>query len=353
MSLLNKAQKLSSTESLLSQRVTELESKLHQEKIKSSKLTSDLRRIQEENISIAERLDTFLETTDKINAGKVNKLNKSTNKSKSTMILCANDWHSEENVSLELTNGINEFNLDIAKKRIDRLWNKTIYMLDFVSHIAKVDDLVLFLGGDHVSGAIHAELEESNFLGPTEAILWVQDRITEGIDFLLPYFKSITVVTSYGNHGRSTIKRRISTGYRHSWEWLAYNNISKYYRKESKLRFQISKGYLNWLNIQGRDVRFHHGDSIRFLGGIGGVHIPMRRKLAQWDKAKKADFSVCGHFHEYIDDYRYVISGCLVGMNAYGIEIGVEPQQPSQAIMLVDKSYGRCVTLPIFVEATK
>ncbi|MFV1964331.1 MAG: hypothetical protein ACC628_02825 [Pirellulaceae bacterium] len=115
---------------------------------------------------------------------------------------------------------------------------------------------------------------------------------------------------TYGNHGRTTKRRRISTGYKHSWEWLAYNNLAGYF-KTPKIRFKIEQGYHNWLDVQGHDVRFHHGDAIRYHGGIGGVTIPLRKKIAQWNKRRHSHLDILGHFHQFIDAWDYVVCGCL------------------------------------------
>jgi len=87
---------------------------------------------------------------------------------------------------------------------------------------------------------------------------------------------------------RSFTKRRIATGYRHSWEWLSYSNLASYYRKRPKITFKVEQGYHNWLDVQGHPIRFHHGDAIRYAGGVGGVTIPLRKKIAQWNKRRQA-----------------------------------------------------------------
>lgn len=338
------------SEQSLGRQIGDLERKLASERLKNQGMTNALKRAQDETCSVNERLDLLLETSDKIQQSKLHKLVKKQPTSPATAILCCSDWHAEESVDPESVGGLNEFNLEIASRRIKRLWNRAIYLLDFSRHVAKIDDLVLWLGGDLINNVLHFESMESNFLGPSEAILWVQDQIANGIEALKPHFKTITVVANYGNHSRTTKKRHISTGHRHSWEWLAYQNLAKYFSRDSKLTFQIAKGYHSWLNVQGHDVRFHHGDAVKFGGGLGGLHIPLRRKLAQWNKARKPAFDVLGHFHQYIDDWHYVVNGCLVGTNAYAIEIGAEHQTPTQTFITVDRNYGRVITLPIFVE---
>ena len=85
-------------------------------------------------------------------------------------------------------NGMNEFNLEIAEQRIDKLWNKAMQLLESSrSFYSNLDDVVLWLGGDLINGYIHEENLETNSLGPAEAIGFVQERITAGINFILEH----------------------------------------------------------------------------------------------------------------------------------------------------------------------
>jgi hypothetical protein len=304
----------------------------------------------ERELAHAERsLETVLATKDRVTRKKLRPGGK-VSRGHATAILCCNDWHVEGCVTRESVDGANEFNLAVADRRIRRTWQKSLFLLDFVRRISNVRDMVVWLGGDLINGAIHEELEESNFLGPAEAVLYVQDHVAAGLDLLLREadVDHITVVTSYGNHGRTTKRRRISTGYRHSWEWLAYHNLARHYRNTPKITFKVEQGYHNWLPVQGYDVRFHHGDAIRYAGGVGGVTIPLRKKIAQWNKRRKAYLDVIGHFHQFIDGWDFVGCGCLIGYDAYALEIGAEFQQPTQTFLVIDRTFGKVLCAPVF-----
>lgn len=270
-----------------------------------------------------------------------------------TAVLCATDWHSEENIEAATIGGLNSYNIDIAQRRIETAFTKYVKMIDFASSLSKIRDVVLWLGGDLINGYIHEELEESNFLGPAEAIQFVQDQIASGVKFLLKETNlPITIVTNYGNHGRSTKRRRVSTGYKTSWEWLAYNSVAKFdgFASEPRVHWKIEKGYFNWLDIEGHPFRFHHGDGLKYNGGVGGITIPVNKAIAQWNKSKRARFDVFGHYHQYIYNWNWLAVGCLCGYNAYAESIKADYQPPTQAFMTVDKEYGPVLALPVFVE---
>ena len=309
---------------------------------------------EDELTETREQLEAYLEIGDKANPRALKRL-KQKGGGQATAIICANDWHSEANIEHASSGYTNRYDLNIAKARIDRLWHKAVYLLEFSRKISNIRDAVLWLGGDLINGYIHEELQEGNFLGPADASLWVIERASEGIDYLLREadLDKLTIPCSIGNHGRSTAKTRISTGYRSSWEWMAYNTLARMYRDNPKVEFVLDHGYHCWVDIQGHGVRFHHGDAIKFGGGVGGVHIPLRKKRAQWDKIRPAKLDVLGHFHQFIDEWNYIISGCICGFDAYALSIGAEYQPPTQAFAVIDREYGKTMALPIFCEAVQ
>ena len=268
-----------------------------------------------------------------------------------TAVLAVCDWHSESRVDKEQVNGVNEFNLEIVAERIGRLWLKTVRLLEFSRHLSKIDDLVVWLGGDLINGDIREEFAESNFLGPSEAILFVQDRVAEGLSFLLREcnVNHITVVTSIGNHARTTDKMRAGTAHLHSWEYLAYCNLQKLFSSESRISFQVGKGYHNYLEVQGRLIRFHHGDALRGGTGVGGLMIPLRKKIAQWDACRRADLTVCGHFHQFIDGWNFVVCGALVGFDSFAMKSGFDFQPPTQTFITISRRFGKTMAVPVFV----
>jgi hypothetical protein len=76
----------------------------------------------------------------------------------------------------------------------------------------------------------------------------------------------------------------------------------------------------------------------------------LRKKIAQWNKRKTARYDVLGHFHQIIDAWDYIACGCLCGYDAYALEIGAEYQPPTQTFAVIDREYGKVLTVPIFVE---
>lgn len=270
--------------------------------------------------------------------------------SESVALMIASDWHSEETVDPKTINGLNRFNRRIANERIDNFFTNGLRLVEIQRNGTDIDTLVLGLLGDFMSGYIHEELVEGNSLSPTETTLWIHEKICAGIKYLLDNgnFKKVVVPCCVGNHGRTTQKKRVSTAYKNSYEWLMYHFISRTI-SDPRLEFAIPQSYHNYVQIYDKTVRFHHGDSIRYQGGVGGITIPVNKAIGQWDKGKRANYDVFGHYHQFKKDSKWICNGSLIGFNAYAVEIKAEFEAPQQAFFLIEKNHGKTIEAPIFL----
>jgi hypothetical protein len=269
------------------------------------------------------------------------------NVSQATVIAMASDWHVEEVVKPSTVQGLNKYNPDIATERADRFWRKTVSLTQRNRHDTTIENLVLILGGDFISGNIHEELMENCAMQPVEAILFAQDLIDSGISYLKAQgeFKKIVVICKMGNHSRITQKQRHATRNGNSLEFAMYQNLA---RRHPDLQWVIEDSYLTYYTVYGKVLRIHHGDSIRYLGGVGGLHIPMTRAYYQWNMTEPADINLMGHYHSYIPGYN-TVNGSLIGHNAYAQAGKFSYQPPIQAWMLLDSRKGVTVHSPILV----
>jgi hypothetical protein len=268
-----------------------------------------------------------------------------------TAVAVASDWHAEETVDRKTVNSLNEFSLKIADVRIAKFFENVVRLTRIERHGVQLERLVLHLGGDLMTGHIHEELMEKNGLSPTETVLWLQDRILGGIQILLKDFQHIVVVCNYGNHGRTTRKPRHATGASNSYEWMMYHQLARASAGMfgTAVEWHIADGYHLLLDVYGKTIRFHHGDGLKYQGGVGGITIPVNKAIAQWNIAIRADLDVFGHWHQSIQNPAWVCNGSLIGYNAYSVAIKAAFEPPSQTFFLFDKRYGRTGTFPIFL----
>lgn len=265
--------------------------------------------------------------------------------------IIASDWHVEEEVKPATVNGLNSFNLKEADNRIAMFFNNSIRLLEKESRDIKVDTVVLALLGDFISSNIHEELSENCQLRPIEAIVWVQERLIAGIKLLLSKTKyDFVIVCHSGNHSRITKKIHNSTEAGNSLEYLMYKNIEAVFAGNKRIKMIVAEGYHSYLNLYGRTIRLHHGHGIKYGGGIGGIFIPTYKAIAQWNKAKKADLDIMGHFHQLKNGGNFICNGSLIGWSAYCVRIKADFERPLQKFFMFASNGFVIGEYPIFLE---
>jgi hypothetical protein len=270
-----------------------------------------------------------------------------------TVILALSDWHIEERVDPETVNGLNAFDLDVAERRINELCQRFATMLEHERQLVQVDRVVVWLGGDLISGHIHDDTAELAQLAPLEATRLAGRYSRAIIDMVAGMARDVIVVTNSGNHGRTTEKLRVGTELDHSFEQHLYLTLAAH-ETAKNVAWQVGRGYLNVLDLDGFTIRFHHGHAVKYSGGVGGIAVPANKAVAAWDKISPADLTVFGHYHQFswLRAGRYVSNGSLIGHSAYATRIKASYEPPCQAMIVVD--HGRrevTKAFPLFCDA--
>lgn len=260
-------------------------------------------------------------------------------KNAATMIVLVSDIHAEEPVSLAETNGLNQYSLDICDRRLAELQQRFFVLLDHERKLVDIDRVVVWFGGDMVSGHIHDELVETSQLAPMPACRWVGARMRRFLDAVSEQAGEVIVTTSSGNHGRSTQKLRCQTELDHSYEQHLYLTMAAAETK-SNVQWQVAEGELNYLDLDGFVVRFLHGFSIKYSGGVYGLALPAMKAISAWDASRRASLTCFGHYHSFgwLRGGRYVSNGSVIGHSAYAVRIKAGFEAPCQAAIVVDHS---------------
>ena len=268
-----------------------------------------------------------------------------------TPLVLASDWHIEEEVRAEQVSGRNRYNLEISKRRMERFFEGVRFGIEFNRQIFKIRDLCLWLGGDMITNFLHPDNIESNLLSPVQAIAYAETSITDGINHLLQdkELERIVIPCNDGNHGRLTEKMRSSSRIENSIEWLLYTNLAKRFAKEPRVQFQIAQSEHLYFEIYGRTIRFTHGDTVRYGGGVGGIMIPLYKAIARWQTVRQAHLTCVGHFHQYTSLNDLIVNGSLIGYSPYALSIGARFEPPTQAMTMLDSVRFKSVDFPIWV----
>lgn len=307
--------------------------------------------LHKERLAAVKQLETYLQIAESVplfklthKAGKTDSL--------SVPVFLFSDWHIEEEIRPQQVRGKNEFNLEIADQRIQRLGNKAVeYALSRKSE-TDIPEVVVWLGGDFMSGYIHEELMTINQLSPPDAIIWVKSRISAILRHIASNFPKVRVVCNVGNHGRTTHKRWMHNGQRNSYEWLMYHVIADEMKASGvqNIEFFIPESYFAEFSVFETAVRTHHGDNVMYGGGVGGPSIPINKAIAAWDVAEQVDIDYFGHLHTFIDHHRWCMNGSLIGYSPYSVAIKAKYQRPLQVVDFIHHRVGRTDTIKVYLD---
>lgn len=266
-------------------------------------------------------------------------------------VAAASDWHVAERVDPSKVNGLNEYDPQIARDRSERYFQGIVELVRaYTRGTHSIQEIVLWLGGDFLSGYIHKELIESNYMSPTRESAFARELIKRGLEFVrseLPDV-AITCATNFGNHGRTTDKTQIGTAGDNSFEQALYRDLAMMC---PEVTFHIAEGHHGVVDIFDLRLHLHHGDSVRSQGGIGGIQVPLRRAALAWQKKYKAHVSLVGHFHTYMPSNECIVNGSLVGYGSYSDFLAsAQPEPAQQASFVVDYRRGVCLQTPIWCE---
>jgi len=134
-----------------------------------------------------------------------------------TAILMLSDIHCEERVLPETVNAANDYSLDVCQLRMAELQERFLACLEHERNQADIRRVLVWLGGDFITGHIHPDCVEVAQLSPMNATRWIADRLRGLIDSVAQHADEVVVCTNAGNHGRSTEKNRIATELEHCW----------------------------------------------------------------------------------------------------------------------------------------
>lgn len=278
---------------------------------------------------------------------------KQSKKNEATAIIQWSDWHVDEVVEFQTTNGLNEFNKDIAKKRVFKLAENSVKLLDSQRSAVDIKNVVLHLGGDAIGGYIHPELQQTNSMSPLQGIFYSKDLSISGIEYLMNNggIENLIVVTSRGNHPRLTPKMQYANDYSMNLETFLYWSLADYFKNDNRIVFKIDQSELSYLTVYDKVLRFFHGHQIKFNGGIGGLTVPLYKAIHRWNANIKAYYNFMCDKHTYSNPTPDCqINGSLKGYDAFCVGHGFSFQPPLQSFTLLDSKRGITIKAPIFCE---
>ena len=246
------------------------------------------------------------------------------NQDKKYAVLQLSDWHCGALVD----NQFNYYNVDTMVDRATKVRNNA---LEYCK-LHNVTDLVIEINGDMVNGAIHVSSRVESEEGVIQQVITVTDVLAKLINSMKPYFNSIKIVTTLGNHGRLTPNKSDSIT-NENFEMLIPTMLRD---KLSDIKIIDSKGLdFTKYEIDGKIIMVSHGQNDS-----------MTKVISDFSKMFKVvpNEVHLGHTHSYTDindcDIKGTVNGSLIGSDDYAVTIR-KVTTPSQNLIVYEKD--RCI----------
>lgn len=280
---------------------------------------------------------------------------KRTKSSPGVPTLFASDLHWGEVVDASQIGGVNEFDMAIANKRIRRMVEVAIDLLNNHMVNPNYPGIVFALGGDMVSGGIHEELMATDEHEIMAVVLDLFGALTWCIQTLAERFGRVFVPCVTGNHGRNTHKIRAKGRNYTSFDWLLYCFLAKRFEGDKRVSFLIPNGPDALYKIYDHRYLLTHGDQFRGGDGMIGALGPIirgdhKKRSRQTQIGASYDTMLLGHWHQLIQLQRLIVNGSLKGYDeyAYSNNFGYEP--PRQALWITHPQHGITFSMPVNVD---
>jgi len=269
--------------------------------------------------------------------------------------LLLSDLHLDEVVFADQMNGMNAYDRDIARMRLDNVRNGFVDVWKDYHQGVTYDGVVVALGGDIFSGDIHEELKETNddtLLGSVD--YWI-DPLAEVIAQAHDAFGNVHVPVVPGNHGRTTRKPRAKFRARSNFDWFIGAQLARIFAKNDRITFQVSESADTLVDNYGRKTMLTHGDQASGGAGIGGIWPPLMRLDARKRQRQEAvqqgyELMVMGHWHTLTFGPSWIVNGSLKGYDEYAFTSNFSFEEPQQASWLMTPEHGKTFTAPIFCQ---
>ena len=270
-----------------------------------------------------------------------------------TAIVQISDGHFGKMIVPSTVNGLNEYNPDIAKKRMQHCAENTIKLIKKEREDVKIDNLVLILGGDFLENSqLHNHSEMTTSMSPMEETLFSREILHKYIKTVCEYgnFKKIAIACTRGNHSRITHRMVASVDYRMNYETILYSILKDDFSKES-IQWTIPDSEVAEVEVYGKMLRVVHGHQIKFQGGVGGLTVPLNKYVMRMDQINKAFYNFVHHYHNLsYPTVRTTVNGSIVGYDPYAMSIGCSYEPPMQSFQLLDSKWGMTIKAPIFCD---
>jgi hypothetical protein len=262
-----------------------------------------------------------------------------------TVVMQVNDGHMGQMVSPREVEGFGEFNPDICRERQLNYARKVLEWVDLHRSSYTINEIVLPVLGDMISGDIHEELRVTNaYPSPIQACE-AGSLLADQVATLAPHFSKVRVeFITEDNHARLTKKPQMAEAGLNSLNYVVGFIAKLRLSRLANVEFNIYPQYEAVIEVSGRRYLICHGHGT--MGWAGFPWYGVERKVAReaLKRMNAPDMNkfhrvLMGHYHTPLSHPWYWVGGSVSGTDALDHKQG-RHSPPSQAAWVVHPTHG-------------
>ena len=269
-------------------------------------------------------------------------------------ILTISDIHLGELINAIEINGINEYNSDIMKERLDRIF----YYFVYYCRKYDIKTVNILLLGDLLSGGHVPELMKYNEFSDVEALFILQEYFSNKIIEIQENFSEIKIEILVGNHsripeGKPEYKKAAIVNY----EYILAKQLKIFFdliQKDNKVKkviINVNESLFKVVNVADRMFLITHGHilsngSNSFAGipyyGLAMSAAKIEGAFKQFENLNFSDILI-GHLHclskVKTPFGNLYINGSVIGVNEFALFKMKVTSTPEQLMLIVEDGF--------------
>ena len=232
--------------------------------------------------------------------------------------------------------GFGEYNPELAVSRQITFIKKVLDWVEVHRTAYKVDECVVLVLGDLISGDIHQELKITNAFPTPVQVVEAAKVLSTQLSMLSPHFKRVRCeYITEDNHSRLTEKPQCKEAGFNSLNYLVGYIAKESTSKLTNVEFNIYPQFEACVQVQNQRYLLMHGHGM--MGFSGFPYVAIERKVGKealkrmnGPDCTKFNKVVMGHWHAPLVHSNYIIGGSTSGTDAYDTKCS-RYAKPSQA----------------------
>ena len=250
------------------------------------------------------------------------------------------DDHVGELVESTWVQGVNEYNIDLFKSRLQLWMEKVMLFREQDKRSLGLNKLIVYMLGDHVTGETVYHGQSYMIDAPVvDQFMTGMEEYTNTFLTLAQTFPQIEIFCVPGNHGRPG--RKGDNHPKSNFDYLLFRMMKKVFEKQDNINVYVSECPTMLIQNGCYNFALNHNDDTRGWNGIPYYGLDRKARRLGDLYGMQVHYKLGGHFHSPANlNDETLLNGTMVGGSDLSVNQMRTASLPSQKIFYFDKKHG-------------